>query len=81
MTTEQITSLIIAIAPYLLTVLTTVGLILKIVRDFKELKRQVIDLKDMRELNEKMSRILEENYELKKKLNETLTKIDHIQRK
>lgn len=81
MTTEQITSLIIAIAPYVLTVLTTIGMILKVMRDFKDLKATVTDMKCIQQLNEKMSQVLQENYELKKKLNETLTKIDHIQRK
>lgn len=81
MTTEQITSLIISLCPSVLAILTMLGVVLRVLHDFRDLKKQVTDMKAIQDLNVKMGQLLQENYELKKKLNETLTKIDHIQRK
>lgn len=80
MTTDQIISLIIGICPSVIAILTTVGVVLRVIKDFRDLKKQVTDMKCVEELNAKMSCVLQENYELKKKLNETLTKMDHIKR-
>ncbi len=82
MMTEQIVSLIIiGICPNLISIMTAIGLIMRVMREFKALKAQVIDMKSIDALNATMNQVMRENYELKKKLNETLTKIDHIERK
>lgn len=81
MTTDQIISIIISVFPSALAILTMVGVVLRVVKDFNALKAQVTDMKDIRDLNDKLGDLIRENYELKKKLNETLTKIDHIERK
>lgn len=81
MTTEQIIDLVISLCPSVMAILTMVGVVAKTVREFTALKKQVTDMKSIEDLNTKLGQVIQENYELKKKLNETLTKIDHIERK
>lgn len=81
MTTEQIISIVIGVFPSLTAIVTMIGVIAKTISAFTKLKKQVVDMKDITELKADMKRVLEENYELKKTLNETMTKIDHIERK
>lgn len=81
MTTDQIIQLVITIFPDALAIFTTVGVIVKVIKSFKELKKQVTDNKPIEEMNRKLDKVMTENYELKKKLNELLTKIDHVERK
>lgn len=80
MTAEQITQLVLEIAPSLIAILTMIGTIAKVLLSFRDLKKQVVDMKCIDELKEQMSQIIQENYELKKTLNETMTKIDHVRR-
>ena len=42
---------------------------------------EIFNTKEYSELKDQLKIAHQENYELKKKLNELLTKIDHIQRK
>lgn len=88
MTTDKIIDIITALGPYIIIVLTVVATIIKVFMEFRQLAKEfkllhqkVNDNKEIKELNEKVGYILQENYELKKKLNELLTKIDHIERK
>lgn len=88
MTTDQIIDIITQIGPYLIMVITVVSIILKVLKEFRELtvnfknlKAQVDDKKEFRELNDRLREVINENYELKKTINELLTKIDHIERK
>lgn len=81
MTTDQIISLVISVCPSVIAILTMVSVVLRVIKDFRELKKTVTDMKSVEELNTKMGLVLQENYELKRKLNEALTKIDRIQRK
>lgn len=81
MTTEQITSLVISLAPSVITILTMVGLILKVVFQFRDLKKQVTDMKSVKEVNDKIATLVQENAELKHQMNELLTKIDRVERK
>lgn len=81
MTTEQIIRLVISVCPSVIAIVTTVGVVLRVIKDFKDLKKQVTDMKSVEELNVKAGLVLQENYELKKKINELLTKIDRIERK
>ena len=81
MTSDQIINVVMQIFPSVIAILTMAGCIFRVLRDFKDLKRQVTDMKCIQELKDQLSLIIRENYELKKKLNETLTKMDHIERK
>lgn len=81
MTTEQITQLIISIAPSVLAILTMIATVARVLHEFKKVKTQVDEMKSAEWLNNKMGQVIQENYELKKKINELLMKIDHIERK
>ena len=81
MATDQIISLVISISPSIIAICTALGVVLRVIKDFKGLKKQVTDMKCFDDLNIQIGQLISENYELKKKLNETLTKIDHIERK
>lgn len=81
MTTEQITELIVAIIPSIIAVFTTIGVIIKTLKEFAELKKQVADMKCIEDLNTQLSVLLAENYQLKQTLNKTMTMIDHVERK
>lgn len=80
MTVEQIVELVVSILPSVIAVLTTVGVIIKTLKEFAALKQQVTDMKAIEDVKQQLSAILQENYALKKTLNETMTKIDHVQR-
>lgn len=80
MTTEQIVEWVIAILPSVISVLTTVGVIVKTLKQFADLKKQVTDMKAIEDLRDELHQVIQENYSLKKTLNETMTKIDHIDR-
>lgn len=78
---EKITEIILLVAPSIITILSMVGVIAKVISNFKALKKDVVDMKDITEIKSQLKCVLEENYELKKKLNETMTIIDRIERK
>lgn len=80
MTTEQITQLILQIAPSVVTIFTMIGIVAKVLSQLASLKKQVTDMKAVKEVNEKLATLIQENYELKRTLNETMTKIDHVRR-
>ena len=71
---------VISVMPSVIAVLTTVGVIIKTLKQFKELKNQVTDMKAIEDLRDQLKMILQENASLKKQLNKTLTKIDHVNR-
>ena len=52
-----------------------------VINKFEEVRQEIFNTKEYNELKEQLLVAHQENYELKKKLNELLTKIDHIQRK
>lgn len=80
MTTEQIVELVISILPSIVAVFTTLGVVLNVIKQFAAVKKDVADMKCLEDLKAEMTTVLKENYELKKTLNETMTKIDHVQR-
>ena len=88
---EEIYALIIAAAPSITAIIGIVFAVIKGIRSnqttskdilekFEEVREQVFDTKEYSELKEQLKIAYQENYELKKKINELLTKIDHIQR-
>lgn len=80
MTAEQICNLILEISPSVIAILTMLGMVLKLMGEIKVLKKQVVDTRPYDELKAQMSEVIRENYELKKTLNECMTKIDHVRR-
>lgn len=88
---EQIYTLIIAAAPSITAIIGIVFAIVKgiknnkttskdIIDKFEEMREEVFNTKEYSDLKAQLKIAYQENYELKKKLNELLTKIDHIQR-
>lgn len=80
MTTEQIASLIISLAPSVISILTMIGVVIRTMTQFSNLKKMVYDNKAQKDLNQKVGELIDQNYELKKQLNEVLTKMDHVKR-
>lgn len=78
--TLSIQEIIILVGPYIATAITFIGIIAKVINSFHKLKKEVVDMKEMTEVKNQMKELLEDNRELKKTLNETMTKIDHIRR-
>lgn len=92
MTLEQIYAVVVAAAPALTAIIGIVFAVLKgiktstttskdIINKFEEVRQEIFNTKEYSELKDQLRIAHQENYELKKKLNELLTKIDHIQRK
>lgn len=77
---NTIVSYVLAILPSFITVLSTVGLIWKVIKNFKKLKDDVSNMTAMEDIRNQLKEVLQENAKLKKQLNETLTKIDKVHR-
>lgn len=81
MTAQAVYELVLAILPSLMAIGTFIGIVLKIIGDFKALKKEVYDLKCIDELKKQVSILSKENAELRMELRQLLTKIDHVERK
>lgn len=77
---NTIISYVLDILPSFIAVLSTVGLILKVIKNFKKLKDDVSSMTAMEDIRNQLKEVLQENAKLKKQLNETLTKIDKVHR-
>lgn len=79
---EKVTEIILMIAPHIITILSMIGIVAKVIISLKTLKKDVLEVKRIEQRLDDMERkYVEENRELKKKLNETMTIIDRVQRK
>lgn len=77
---EQAVNWILAILPSVIAVLTTVGVVIEVIKKFKKLRDDVANMTAMKEIREELKQVVQENYALKKKLNETMTLIDKVHR-
>lgn len=77
---EQIITWILSILPSLIAVASAVGLVIKTISNFKKLKDDVSNMTAMEEVRGELKEVLQENRELKRQLNKTMAKIDHIHR-
>lgn len=87
MTVEQIMTILVAVGPSLAAIGGIIAAVLKIksilgeiFSRFEEVRKEVINTKEYSELKDQILIVNRENQELKKKLNELLTKIDRIDR-
>lgn len=87
MTFEQIMTIIVAAAPAISAILGIVVAVLKnkkitgeVINKFEEVRLEIFNTKEYSELKDQLKIVNKENAELKKKLNELLTKIDKIDR-
>ena len=89
---EQIYALIIAATHSITAIIGIVFVVIKGIKNnkttskdildkFEEMREEVMNTKEYTELKEQLKIAYQENYVLKRKINELLTKIDHIQRK
>lgn len=88
---EQIMTVIVAAAPSLTAIIGVVVAVIKgiksnkstnqeLINKFENLKAEVVKTKEYETLKDQLLLVHRENIELKKKLNELLTKIDRIKR-
>ena len=88
---DQIMAIIVAAAPSLTAIIGVIFAVIKgikntstttkeVISKFEELKKEVINTKEFESMKDQLLIAHKENRELKKKLNELLTKIDRIQR-
>ena len=88
---EQIYAIIMAATPALTSIIGTILAVVKgiktnkststdVINKFEEVRQEIFNTKEYSELKDQLLIAHQENYELKQKLNELLTKIDHIQR-
>lgn len=87
MTFEQIMSIVVAATPALTAIIGCVITFVKnrttckgVVDKFEEVRQEIFNTKEYSDLKNQLKIAHQENYELKKKLNELLTKIDKIDR-
>lgn len=89
---EQILALVVAAAPSITAIIGIIFAVVKGIKNnkttskdildkFEEMREEVMNTKEYTELKEQLKIAYQENYTLKRKINELLTKIDHIQRK
>lgn len=89
---EQIMSVVVAAAPALTSIIGIVVAVVKgintskdtskqVMDKFEEVRQEIFNTKEYSDLKSQLLIAHQENRELKKKLNELLTKIDRIQRK
>ena len=82
---STIETLIMAYAPLLVTIIGIIVAFLKMISVIKNLRKDTSKTNEekaaeIRDLKNQMSGVINQNYDLKKQLNELLTKIDHVQR-
>lgn len=89
---EQIMSVVVAAAPSLTAIIGIVVAVVKgistskdtskqVIDKFEEVRQEIFNTKEYSDLKNQLLVAYQENKELKKKLNELLTKIDRIERK
>lgn len=91
MNLEELYLIIVAAAPSLTAILGVVLSVIKVIKEgkktnkevidkFEEVRQEIFNVKEYRDLKDQLVIVHQENAELKKKINELLTKIDHIYR-
>ena len=87
MTLENIIAIVVAVAPAFAAIVGCVASVFKnkktakeIIDSFDNVRKEVMDTKQYEDLKAQLKLAYQENYNLKKKINELLTKIDHIRR-
>ena len=78
MDVNTIVQWVLAALPSVIAVFTTIGVIIRTLKEFKALKRQVTDMKAMEDVRDQLKMILQENYQLKDQLNKTIAKMNHV---
>ena len=77
---NNIINYILTIAPSVIAILTSFGVVAKIIGAFGSLRKEVQDKTEMKEIQDQFKIVLQENYELKKSINELIEKIDKVKK-
>lgn len=78
MDVNTIVQWVLSVLPSVIAILSTVGIILKTLKEFKSLKKEVTDMKALEDVKSQLKMILKENYELKTRLDKTIAKMNHV---
>lgn len=79
--TEQIITLLIALIPSFVAIVTTVSTAFGILKNFKELRNSVNEKVDVKELQHKLEVAISENKELERLLKKDIESRTHIKEK
>lgn len=74
----EIEVFIIAYTPLLVTIISTIVMVCKILKSFKDLKEEVKQSKEMQEIRDQVKIVIQENYKLKKQINQLIEKVDKV---
>lgn len=72
--------LIMTYAPMLVTIISIIAMVVKVLSAFKALRKDVADKTEMEAVKEQMKVVLHENYELKASIKELVEKIDKVKK-
>lgn len=78
MDVNTIVQWVLSVVPSVIAIISTVGIILKALKEFEALKKEVTDMKAMEDVRDQLKMILQENYELKSRLDKTISKMNHV---
>lgn len=77
---NTITELLVAVLPSLAAILSVIGIAVKIIKFLKNLKKEFADKTDYKEIQKCMSKVIDENMQLRKEINRLKSIIDHVHR-
>lgn len=80
MTIETLILCLVAASPSVVAIIAIICAVCKLIKSFSETKQAVMNTKEYENLKLELQLAHEQNRQLKKKLNELLTKIDRIAR-
>lgn len=74
----EIEAFIIAYTPLLVTIISTIVMVYKVLKSFKDLKEEVKQSKEMQEIRDQVKIVIQENYKLKRQINQLIEKVDKV---
>lgn len=77
---DEILLWIMALAPSVTAIFTTLGMVITVLKNFKKLKEDIKSREELEDIKTRFKKILDENYELKQLIKELLEKVDGIKR-
>ena len=75
---DEITAYIVAILPSVITVISVLAMVVKLLKNYNNLKEEVINSNRMKKIEEQVTVVIQENYELKKQIKLMIEKIDKV---
>lgn len=77
---EMFVQVLVAVLPSVTAVVGVVSAVLAMLKNFKGLKREFEEKTDFKEIQKAFGKIVDENQQLKKEINQLKTQIDHVRR-